>query len=475
MKRYDLIVIGGGASGLTVAAGAASFGMSVALIEKEAQPGGDCLHHGCVPSKALISAANDVYRARKAAASFGMNVTGDVDWAVVKERIRSAIETIAVHDDPERFRKMGVDVIQGLATFVDEHTVRVTDTETLWGKRMVIATGSRPLIPEIEGVLEGDLLTNETIFRMEILPKRMLVIGAGASGLELAQALGRLGVEVTVVDRGERLLPREDEEVAQKLGAELAQQMTIRQNASVARASRENGHWAVTVTSEHGDERVEVDAILSAAGRLPNSEELQLEQADIKTENGKIVVDEQLRTSVSHIYAVGDVIGSYPFTHAAGAEGKTAVANVVFGLKRKMRYDHMPWVVYTDPELFHLGLTETEARERYGNAISVFTQPLTGVDRAIAEHDTVGLIKMITDKRGYIIGAHALGTGAGEWMQEIVFAKQHRHKIGNLSAVVHPYPIRAGAVQQTADQFWRKTFQSSKLAKLAQAYVKRFR
>lgn len=477
MKKYDLIVIGGGAGGLTVAAGGASLGAKVALIEKEEEPGGDCLHFGCVPSKALIEAAKEVFTARKAASEFGMTLTGEADLAVAKTRVKAAIDQIQGHDGAERFRKLGVDVYHGLGTFKDTHHVEIVGTnEVIYGKRIVIATGSQPIIPPIEGISEVEVLTNETIFDLDEVPKRLMVIGAGTIGLELAQAMSRFGSEVFVVDLATEIFSKEDKGIVPFVKKALEEELQFRLGHRVSKVvGLDNGRKIVTISIEGIEENLEVDAILVAAGRKPNIATLQLEKIGVKEEKGAIVVSPTLQTSVSHIYAVGDVIGQYPFTHAAGMEGKVVVANAVFGLKKKVSYENVPWVTFTDPEVFHLGLTEQEAKDKFGDNVTIYEVTTDDVDRFVADRKLNGIAKVITDKKGKILGAHAVGLGAGDWMQEIVYAKQHDHKIGQLSNVIHPYPIRGAILQRLADQYWRKKLFGGFVPKLAKKYIQLFR
>lgn len=477
MKKYDLIVIGGGAGGLTVAAGGASLGAKVALIEKEQEPGGDCLHYGCVPSKALIEAAKEVYTARKAAAEFGMTLTGEASLAVAKKRVKAAIAQIQGHDGADRFREMGVDVYQGLGVFKDAHHVEINGTnDVIYGKRIVIATGSRPIVPPIEGLSEVGFLTNETIFEQEEAPKRLLVIGAGPIGLELSQAMARFGSEVIVVDMAKKIFGREDNRIVPFVKKALEKELQFRLGAGVKKvAQTDTGTKIVTISVDGHEENIEVDEILVAVGRKPNIEKLRLEVVGVTVERGNIVVSPTLQTSNPHIYAVGDVNGTFPFTHAAGMEGKVVVANAVFGLKKKVNYENVPWVTFTDPEVFHLGLTEQEARDKFADNATIYEVTTDDVDRFVADRKLEGIAKVITDKRGLILGAHAVGPGAGEWMQEIVYAKQHGHKIGNLSNVIHPYPIRAAILQRLADQYWRKKLFGGSIPKLAKKYIQWFR
>ncbi|WP_214483335.1 FAD-dependent oxidoreductase [Bacillus sp. SM2101] len=475
MKKYDLVVIGGGAGGLTVAAGASSLGAKVALIEKEEQPGGDCLHYGCVPSKALIESAKIVHHAKTQTDQFGLQLQGKPSLDAAMTRVKVAINTIAKHDDADRFRSMGVDVYIGIGSFRSSHEIEISTGEVVYGKRVVISPGSRPFIPPIKGINDIDYITNETIFSLKEAPGRLLVIGGGPIGLELAQSLARFGSEVTVVERSDRLLSKEDEEIVPYVQKHLEDEMTIFTNATVEEVSKQSGHISVSIKKDDGQVQLQVDQILIASGRTPNTAKLNLSAAGVHVDQrGTIVVDDYLRTNIKHIFAVGDVNGRFPFTHVAGMEGKLIVQNAVLGISKKVNYDNVPWVTYTDPEVFHLGLTEREAKETYGD-ISVFSQPLADVDRFVSDHNTNGMVKIIANNKGKIIGAHAVGAGAGDWMQEIVYAKQYKQKIGSVSQVIHPYPNHAAAVQRTTDLYWREKLFNSSLPKITEKYIKWFR
>ncbi|PTX64725.1 pyruvate/2-oxoglutarate dehydrogenase complex dihydrolipoamide dehydrogenase (E3) component [Melghirimyces profundicolus] len=473
MEKYDLLVLGGGAGGLVTAAGAASLGAKVALIDKN-ELGGDCLWSGCVPTKSLIHSAKQVQAARRAA-DFQLEVRGKPDFSLAHQRLHQAIQTIRTHDDPNRFRKMGVDVYQGAGVFQSPHEIQTGDDRRIWGKRIVIATGSRPVVPKIEGLEESGYLTNESALQLKVLPSSLLIAGGGPIGLEFAQVFARFGVEVTVVEMAPDILIREDPElipyVKRALKREGIQFLT---KTKVTGVQEKGSRKEITVDQDGSVRKFTVDEVMIAAGRKPNTETLQLDRAGVRTERGAIQVNPYLQTSRRHIYAIGDVIGRFPFTHAAGYEGKTVVAHAVLGLRRKVTYDHLPWVTYTDPEVFHMGLTESEAREKYGK-IRVYKTDLSQVDRFVTEHAAEGLIKIVTNRKGTILGAHAVGPGAGDWMQEVVFAARYGHKIGDLSQAVVPYPSRAAAVQQTADQYWRETLFSGWLPKLTKRYLRWFR
>ncbi|KMJ59515.1 pyridine nucleotide-disulfide oxidoreductase [Bacillus sp. LL01] len=472
MFEYDLIVVGGGSGGLTVAAGASSLGAKVALIEKEVQPGGDCLHYGCVPSKTLIEEANKLHQA----VTLGFRPDYDRYFKKVQQRVKDVIATIQEHDDVERFRKMGVDVIQGYGSFLTKNEVAINDGEKIVsGKRIVLATGSRPFIPDIPGLKEAGFFTNKTIFNIDELPGRLLVLGAGPIGIELAQAFSRLGSNVTVLQRSENILVKEDQDIIHFAENVLSEELHIHKEAHLLEVYIKEGNKVAAVQVGKEVITIQTDAILVAAGRVPNTDYLALDRIRVETdEKGYIKVNKQLQTSIPTVYAVGDVNGSYPFTHVAGMEGKLVVQNAVFGLRRKVDYSQTPWVTYSSPEIFHMGLTEQEANEN-GLSYKVYKMDLTEVDRFVTANSTAGFVKLVTDKKGKIIGAHAIGKGAGDWMQEVVAAVQFGKRIGDLSMVMHPYPNHAAAVQRTADLYWREKFFEGILPNLLKKYIKWFR
>lgn len=471
MEKYDLIVIGGGSGGLTAAAGAASFGAKIALIDKRPSLGGDCLHVGCVPSKAFIHQANEFYQAKKGAEKHHVALKASLDS--VRKEVEKAIGTIQKSDSDERFEELGIDVFHGAAVFRSMHEVEVCG-KILYGKRIVIATGSSPIIPPVEGLKEAGFLTNETVFSLEALPEKLVIMGGGPIGVELGQAFARLGSHVTIIERGKNLLSKEDRDVQSFMQKKLSEELTIKTSTKVKRVSKYGDQRLITVESNGAEEELEADEILVTAGRSPNTASLGLEEIGVEMDSkGHVKVNSYLQTNLKHIYAVGDVIGTYLFTHTAGQEGKTVVQNAMFGVKTKMNYDAVPWNTYTKPEVFHLGLTELEAGQKM-NGVKIYKKSLSEVDRFVTEQED-GFVKIITDSKDRIIGAHAVGDGAGDWMQSVVYAMQSGKKISSLSRMVYPYPNKAAAIQQTADLYWREKLFSGTLKKITQPYIKYLR
>jgi len=438
MRRHDLIVIGGGVGGLVTSSVAGQLGLDVVLIEREDRLGGDCLHHGCVPSKTLIRSAEVAHLARRAG-EFGIRTGAPItDLGAVMDRVRDVIASIQTHDDPERFRGYGVDVRFGEAHFTGAHTVSVNGTE-LHGRRFVIATGSRPAIPPIVGLDTAGYLTNETLFAQRVLPQRLGVLGAGPIGLELAQSFARFGSEVTVLEMAERILPREDAEIAGELQKLLRREgLTIHTGTTVERVSVEGGQKLLHCRQGDAAWTLPVDEILVATGRLPNVERLDLDQAGVAVTRTGIPVDSRLRTSARHIFACGDVAGPFPFTHMAEYQAGVIIANAVFRVPKRVDYRVVPWVTYTSPELAQVGLTEQAARAQ-GLDVQVARIHFRDVDRALAEGSGHGLMKLVVHKRR-VAGATILGPHAGELIHEMVLAMQARVPVSTIAAAIHAYP-----------------------------------
>lgn len=455
---HDLIVIGGGTAGLVTAAGSAGLGARVALVEM-ARLGGECLWNGCVPSKALLAAAGVAHAARDGR-HLGTESSGaSVDFADVMRSVHDAQQRIAPHDSPERFRGLGVDVIEGQARFTGDRTIAV-DSRRLEAKRIVVATGSRPAVPPIEGLSTVPYYTNETIFSLEGRPETLLVLGAGPIGLELAQAFARLGSTVHVLEAESELLPREDHELAQLLGDYLRQEgVHIHLGARVTRVERagESGRVRVTTSPASGDvsgsQPLEGDVLLVATGRSARTDTLDLQRGSIEAGSDGVKVDDALRTTADGVWAAGDCVGPFRFTHVADYQARLVIRNAFFPLTSKVEYHAVPWVTFTDPELAHVGLTEREAREAHGDTVQVWRRPFGDVDRAIIDRHTAGLVKLITTSRGKIVGGHILGHGAGNMIGEITLAMKHGITAGALGNTMHPYPSYPEAIKQAAEGF----------------------
>lgn len=465
-RMFDIVAIGGGTAGLVTAAGSAGLGASVALIERD-RLGGDCLWTGCVPSKALISSARVAHHFRTAAAHGLRGGPTGIEGAEVLASVRDVRAQIEPHDDPARFRAMGVDVVEGAARFVSPQEVEV-DGRRIRARRFVIATGSRAAVPPIPGLEEAGYFTHAEAFDRDTIPGSLVVVGGGPIGVELAQAFRRLGAEVTVVELFDRLMVREEPELADLLTDRLRDEgIHIRTGRMVTRVDRVGDRRRVTIApppgSRGGDgegaraEAFEVDEVLVAAGRVPNTEDLGLDAAGVGTAEGWVTVDSKLRTSRKHIFAAGDVIGGFLFTHVADHEARTVVQNALFPVRANIDYGVIPWCTYTEPEIAHVGLTEAEARDRHGSVVSAHVYDIGNLDRAIAERAATGRVKIVVGKRGRILGGHILAPSAGTMIVEVALAMKAGVRLGTLASLVHPYPTMSEGVKRTADAYRRST------------------
>jgi pyruvate/2-oxoglutarate dehydrogenase complex dihydrolipoamide dehydrogenase (E3) component len=432
---YDLVIIGGGSGGLVVASASAQLKAKVALVEKH-KLGGDCLWYGCVPSKSFIHASRIAYQV-KHSSRFGIYTNpAEINFAQAMGHVQRAIAAIEPHDSPERFEGLGVEVIFGSGKFIDKQTFEVNGRQ-LKARAFVISTGSRPGIPAIFGLKEAGYLTNEQVFSLLERPNTLAIIGAGPIGCELGQAFHRLGTQVTIISSREQILPKEDPEAATVIekqfeseGIRILKQVRVERVEAIA---PKKYLWA-------GKEKLVADEILVAAGRSPNVETLNLEAAGVEYDQHGIKVNQKLQTTNSRIYACGDVIGRYQFTHVAAYEAAAIIQNSLFFPTKKIDYRVIPWATFTDPELARIGLTEKQAKSRYGDDnICILKQDFAGVDRAQAEAATIGFGKIITRSNGEILGAHLVGPLAGELIHEIVLAMSYKLKVSALSGI-HIYP-----------------------------------
>ncbi|OSM00095.1 dihydrolipoyl dehydrogenase family protein [Magnetofaba australis] len=433
----DVCVIGAGSGGLSVAAGASQMGADVVLLEK-GRMGGDCLNTGCVPSKALLAAAHAAESVRRAG-RFGVlgASTFGIDSQRVQDHVRATIDAIAPHDSVERFESLGVRVIQQAGRFVDEQTVQAGQIR-IRARRFVIATGSRPAIPAIPGLDATPYFTNENLFENAAPTPRLLVIGGGPIGVEMAQAYRRLGAEVTLLVRS-RLLPKEDPELVDVARQALrAEGVDIREGVTVKHARESHGGVELEILQNGAPSTLQGSHLLVATGRAPNVEGLGLEKARLSHSHRGVHVDARLRTSAPHIYAIGDVINGPLFTHAAGYHAGIVIRNILFRLPAKADAA-IPRVTYCDPELAHVGLSEAEAAAR-GQSYRVLRKPFAENDRARAEGRTAGLIKVVLGKRGHILGASLVGPHAGELIQPWILAITQKMKIGAMAGYIAPYP-----------------------------------
>ena len=444
-KPYDLVIIGGGSAGLTAAGFAVQLGARVALVEKH-RLGGDCTWTGCVPSKTLLKAAKVAHEMRTADHYGLSSVEPAVDLKAVMAHVRAVVNEVYQEESPEALRADGIDVLLGEARFLDSHTL-TTGEATLSARNVLIATGAHPFIPPIAGLERVDHWTYETIWDLDVLPQRLLVVGAGPIGCEMAQAFRRLGSKVTLLASRDRLLPRDDPAASHAL-AEVFEDEGINviynARAEIAWQDEKGVHVGAGGNGVVGDE------LLVTTGRRPNVHGLDLEKAGVAYSTAGIEVDDNLRTNQRHIYAAGDCIGSYQFTHYAGWQAAMAVRNALLPGASKGVTDLVPWTTFTDPEVAHIGLTEDKAREQFGNAVMTCKWPMKSADRARADGDTAGFIKLVHKKDGALLGATIVAARAGEMIHEWIVALYEGLKVGDLSNVIHVYPTYSTAGMQAA-------------------------
>ncbi len=449
----DVCVVGGGSAGLVVAAGAAQLGLDVVLIERGLM-GGDCLNFGCVPSKALIAAARAAH-AQRSGAAFGVApVEPRIDFGRVIDHVGETIAAIAPNDSVGRFEKLGVRVLKDEARFTGRSELQA-GPHRIRSRRIVLATGSRPTLPPIPGLAEAPHFTNETIFANRVLPSHLIVIGGGPIGLEMAQAFGRLGSKVTVLEAAS-FLSKDDPELAAIVVQRLRDEgVELRDQARIARI---DGTSAIL----EGGERLVGSHLLVAAGRAPNVEGLDLDKAGIAFTRHGITVDGSLRTANRGVWAIGDCNGLYAFTHMAGYEASLFIRGALFRAPAKLDHSIVPWTTYTDPELAQVGLSESAARAKHGDAIKVLRWSFADNDRARTERATDGMVKAIADRRGRILGASIVGPNAGELIQPWCLAISKRLRISALASFVPPYPTLGEASKRAAGGYYSETLFGSR-------------
>ncbi len=457
-KRYDLVVVGGGTGGLLSALIAAGTGARVALLERD-RTGGDCLWTGCVPSKSLIAAAGLAHRMRNADSVGLTPVEPVVDLARVMDRVWAAIHTIEPQDSPERLRAAGIDVLAATGEFTGPGRILAGEDELRF-RSAIVATGSRPDVPPIPGLRNAEPLTSDTVWSLRELPDRLLVLGGGPIGCELAQAFGRLGSNVTLVETADELLlkeePRARQLIAERLGAEGVDLRLGRRASQVRPAAREHDGGEtrneLLLDGPAGTETVPFDRVLVATGRRPRTEGLGLERVGVEVgAGGAVTVDRRLRTTGRRIFAVGDVTGLLPFTHVAAHHARVATPNALFHTRTSVS-ETLPWVTFTDPEIGHVGLTEDEARSKWGERAIIAEHDYADLDRAITEGKAYGFAKLVADPHGRLIGATVAAPGGGEAIAELTAWVSRGEKIAALSRSVHAYPTLAEGPARADDE-----------------------
>ncbi len=462
---YDIGVIGGGAAGLTVASGASQLGVKTLLIEKEPKLGGDCLHYGCVPSKTLIKTAS-VYHQMRNASRYGLPDVElpPVDMSQVNARIQAVIDTIQVHDSEERFCGLGVKVDFGEAEFVDEHVVEYGG-KRVSAKYWVLATGSEPVPLPIPGLEEVGYLTNRDVFCLKELPTSLIVVGGGPIGCEMAQAFARLGTDVRILQRNCQVLTAEDEDMAEVVQDGLKSEGVKLDLCANTREIRKVSDGVEVVYERDGEIHViKAEKLLVAAGRTPSVGSLKLENAGVDYDKRGVKTDLRLRTNQKHIFAAGDVLGKYQFTHAAGYEGGIVISNAVFRLPRKVDYTWLPWCTYTEPELASVGMNE-KAAKKAGLEYTIWEEDFAGNDRAQAEGKPGGKIKLVLDKKEKPLGVQIVGVHAGELAAEWVAMLNSKTGLSTLASAMHPYPTVSEINKRVAGKVLSSKIFSEKVRK----------
>ena len=460
---YDLIVIGGGSAGLTAARFARQLGLSVALVEKS-RIGGDCTWTGCVPSKALLKAA-DVAHEMRNAGHYGLpEQRPDIDLEPVMSRVKAVIGRIYHAESLDSLRSEGIDVVIGPARFQDSRTISV-DGRELTARRFLICTGASPAVPPIPGMETVGYLTYETVWDLAVLPGRLAIVGAGPIGCELAQAFNRFGSSVTLVEAADRVLPQDDPETSEVIGRVLAEEgVDVRVGNGLASAEKVPDGVRLSLA---GGGQVEAEAVLLSVGRRANLEGLRLESAGVGHDHRGITVTQHLRTNQRNIYAAGDCIGGYQFTHYAAYQGFLAVRNAFLPLNQRAVLPYVPWATFTDPEAAQVGLTEAQARERHGDSVTAGRFPLSKVDRAATDGATDGFIKLVYRPNGRLLGATVVAPHAGEMIHEFAVALDRRLKLADLARTIHVYPTYGTGVQQLATDLTVERMLSGRVGRLA--------
>ncbi len=460
----DLVVIGGGSGGLSVASGAAQLGLKVVLYER-GEMGGDCLNTGCVPSKALIAAAKTA-NALRTASRFGIaNSEPQVDWAKLRAHVDGVVATIAPIDSQERFEGLGCRVIREHARFADPQTV-ISASSRVKARRIVIAAGGGPAVPPIPGLRETPYLTNMNIFQLEALPKHLIVLGGGAIGMEMAQSFRRLGADVTLIEM-DRCLGRDDPEAASVVTAALkADGVAIREGAKAVQVSGTAGAISVEVEQNGVRQRIEGSHLLVAVGRSVHTDGLDLEAGGVAFDKNGVLNTAYLRTNNPRVWVVGDITGREKFTHAAGFHASVFVTNALFKVKMRADSSPMPHATYTDPELAQVGLTEMDAKAKFGDKVTVTRWSYHENDRAQAERSAEGFAKLVIGPKASILGATVVGEGAGDLIQLFTLAMANKLTVRAFTKYIAPYPTRGEMAKRVASAYYSPTLFSPRTRKL---------
>lgn len=448
MEKFDVIIIGGGPAGLVASKILVAFGKKTAIIERN-KLGGDCTHSGCVPSKTLLKSAS-AYHHAKNLHRYGLSSDNiNIDTSKVLAHVRSVVDEIYSHETPAIFEEAGVRVIEGTAKFKNEHEILVAD-KTYYADKFIIATGSSPQIPQIDGIENIDYLSNENVFLQETIPSSLIIVGTGAIGVEMACAFQRLGSRVTLLSRSEGILKQNDSYLSAILLEELKKEgIRFINHVRIENIAQKDGEIALDI----GTQTLHAQKILFATGRLANTD-LDLEKAGVAYDKNGIKVDAYLKTTNPNIYAIGDVSTKYKFTHIAEQNAIVAASNIALPFKKKVSYEHIGWCIYSEPELAQIGLNAQEAKEQYGSSVSIYEMEYKNSDRGYTDVEKIGAIRVAVLKNGKIIGASILGARAGELIHQIQFAKTFNLSFDKLSKMVYIYPTFSDLIKQPAKKFY---------------------
>lgn len=463
---YDLLALGAGAAGFVASKVARGFGKSVAMVEKGII-GGECTNFGCIPSKALIRVAKAAHEMGQLE-RFGLSPCASTSFNTdgVMAHVRSIVKEVYDSHLPENFKAMGIDIIYGSPRFIDNHSVEVGGS-LVSADRILISTGSSPAVPPVEGIEDVPYLTNSAVFSIDRLPRSLMVLGGGPIGIELASAFNRLGVETTVVEMADRVLPREDAELAGMLSEKLrGEGLKMITSAKALKFSRKGE--AIALAVEHGGEKKEIvaEAVLVAAGRTPNTAGLDLEKAGVAYSKDGITVDGTLRTTANNIYAAGDVTGPFRFSHISEYQAIIACRNMFLPFKKRVDYTNVVWSTFTDPNLAHAGLTEEEARAKHGDGIKVLRHEYGKTDKGRTDLEGFGMGKVILDARGKVVGAHILGAHATEVMHELQLARHFDVPFGRIWEAIHIYPSYSDVIRNPSKYHYGETLAKNPFVKL---------
>lgn len=464
MKQYDIVVIGAGGAGITAALTSAGFGKKVALIDKNL-PGGECTWSGCIPSKSLIHMGKRIYEAKKLD-FISETLAIEIDSNAVMDYVRNTIQNVYSEETPEVLRQKGVDFYRGIARFESANTLRL-ESQTIEADRFIIATGTKPRLPKC-AIEEGvEILTNENIFKLEAIPKSMAIVGSGPIAIEMAQAFNRLGCEVSVLLRRRNILKKEEAELSRRLKHYLEDEgVNFVENFNLKAVFKTEG--GVKICGE--DEKcINAQRIFVAIGRYVNLEGLLPDDMGIEWDFNGIKANKYMRTSINNIYACGDVVGPYRFSHMAEYQGVIAARNAILPwlFNKKVKYDRIPWVTFTDPELSRFGLTEIQAEERLGrDKYKVYEYDYKNLDRAKTDETTNGYIKVILDKKNYILGVHILGNRSGELLHEFKIIAENNMKLSKIKDIIHAYPTYSDAIRQIGKKVYLDELLNNRIVSL---------